>query len=278
MYAIRRLWLLILFAPFYATADATAVENTRLQSAINTKARTDSSQRDQFRHPYQTLTFFEVQPEHRVVEIWPGAAGWYTEILAPYLRESGKLYAAQFNADSSSEFFRNARQQFITKIKQNPGLYGKVEVTTFDPAIKSDIAPVGSVDRVLTFRNVHNWYMRGGGDARVLAAFKAFYAALKPGGILGVVDHRLPESRNLGDMESSGYLKQSYVIKIAEQAGFKLLASSEINANAKDTADHPEGVWTLPPTLRLGGKDSASYLAIGESDRMTLKFVKPGSE
>ncbi len=210
-----------------------------------------------------------------VVEIWPGAKGWYSEILAPYLKAGGKFYAAQFNADSSAAFFRNARQQFIEKLNAQPALYSAVEVTTFNPPAYVEIAPQGSADRVLTFRNVHNWYMRGGGEERVLAAFKAFYRALKPGGILGVVEHRLPESRPAADMESSGYMHTAFVVRIAEQAGFRLLAQSEINANPVDNTLHPNGVWSLPPTLRGGDEGKEAFLKIGESDRMTLKFVKP---
>jgi predicted methyltransferase len=266
---IRLLCTLILILPFHVYA-----ENTMLQKVVKNEVRAESSQRDKYRHPHETLTFFNVKPSHSVVEIWPGGGGWYTEILAPYLKADGLLYAAQFNEDSTSDYFRKSRKQFIEKIKSQPDLYDELRVTSFNPPGYTAIAPAGSVDRVLTFRNIHNWYMRGGGDERLLAAFKAFYTALKPDGVLGVVEHRLPESRPPGDMESSGYMQQSYVVKMAGKAGFKLLESSEINANPKDTAQHPEGVWTLPPSLRLGDKDRKKYLAIGESDRMTLKFVK----
>lgn len=245
-----------------------------LDDILKSPHRAASVERDQYRHPRETLTFFEIKPNMSVVEIWPGASGWYTEILAPYLRAEGKLYAAHFNADSSSAFYRDSLQQFQNKMQASPTLYDRVTITTFNPPDYIDIAPAGSVDRVLTFRNVHNWYMRGGGDERVLAAFKAFYRALKPGGMLGVVEHRLPAGRPIEDMESSGYMLERYIVAMAEKAGFKLLDSSDINANPADTANHPKGVWTLPPSLRLGRQSSSQYLAIGESDRMTLKFVK----
>lgn len=247
-----------------------------LEAAVGSAKRTpDYVQRDGARHPVQTLRFFGIRPEMTVVEIWPGG-GWYTEILAPLLREQGHYYAAHFPADSDSKYYREARASFDAKLRADPALYDRVSVTTFDPPRRVDIAPAGSVDLVLTFRNVHNWYMRGGGDERVVAAFKAMYVALKPGGVLGVVDHRLPAGRPLSDQEASGYLREDYVIQMAQRAGFELAARSEINANPRDDANHPEGVWTLPPTLRLGDKDRERYLAIGESDRMTLKFVKPG--
>lgn len=251
----------------YAVADP-------LGDAINSPHREITSQRDRYRHPQATLTFFDVQPDMTVVEIWPGTAGWYTEILAPYLREQGKLYAAHFSPDSTLSFFRDSRKQFLDKLLTSPDLYDKVTVTVFDPASPLDIAPAGSVDRVLTFRNVHNWYMRGGGDERVLAAFSAFYRALKPGGILGVVEHRLPSSRPESDQQASGYIREDYIIRLAQQAGFTLHATSDVNANPADNTNHPEGVWTLPPTLRLGETQRAYYLSIGESDRMTLSFIK----
>lgn len=253
----------------------TPVMADQLAEIISAPHREASSHRDRYRHPLETLNFFDVQPNMTVVEIWPGAGGWYTEILAPYLQENGKLYAAQFNADSTVEYYRDSRKQFIEKMQASPTLYRDVKVTTFNPPVHVDLAPEGSADRVLTFRNIHNWYMRGGGDERVQAAFSAFYKALKPGGILGIVEHRLPSSRPLTDQENSGYMREDYVIKMAKQAGFQLVSSSSINANPADSADHPEGVWTLPPTLRLGDKKREHYIAIGESDRMTLKFLKP---
>ncbi len=258
----------------FMTSAAPAFADS-LSSIIQAPHRAESATRDIYRHPAETLAFFDVKPNMTVVEIWPGANGWYTEILAPYLRQQGSLYAAQFNADSESAFYRNARATFEEKLSASPELYSKVTVTSFNPPAYIDVAPEGSADRILTFRSVHNWYMRGGGDERVLSAFSAFYKALKPGGILGVVEHRLPESRPYSDQEGSGYMREDYVIKQAELAGFKLLGKSDINANPADSTLHPQGVWTLPPSLRLGEEKKAHYLGIGESDRMTLKFVKP---
>jgi len=253
---------------------ASTAWSTSLETVISGKHRELSSVRDQYRHPLETLTFFGLKESMTVVEIWPGAKGWYTEILGPYLKDKGKLYAAQFNADSSSDYYKSSRADFIKKLEASPELYSGVEVTTFNPPDYIDIAPEASADLVLTFRNVHNWYMRGGGTERVLSAFQAFHRALKPGGHLGVVEHRLPKNRSLADQEASGYMREDYVIEIAQKAGFELIDGSEINQNDKDNADHPKGVWTLPPSLRLGEENQQHYLSIGESDRMTLLFRK----
>jgi len=215
--------------------------------------------RDSWRHPYETLSFFGIKPTDTVVELAPGG-GWYTEILAPYLREAGRLYAA----DGGSPRFK-ARMESLA-------VYAKVTITAFNPAKgQLDIAPLGSADAVLTFRNVHNWM--NGGTAQ--AVFDAAFKALKPGGVLGVEEHRLPAARTQDPKAGSGYVQEAAVIKFAESAGFRLAGRSEVNANPGDTADHPEGVWTLPPTYALKDRDRAKYQAIGESDRMTLKFVKP---
>ncbi len=267
--------LLMIGTSCFAVAE---VDRAALREALSgTHREAANVARDTWRHPQDTLEFFGIRADMSVVEIWPGAAGWYTEILAPYLREHGQLYAAHFNADSSAQFFRESRAAFEAKLAVNPERYDRVRLTSFNPPQYVDIAPPGSADAVLTFRNVHNWYMRGGGDERVLQAFQAMHRALKPGGLLGVVDHRLPAQRALTDQEASGYMRQDYVIDLAQRAGFVLEAASEINANPRDGADHPEGVWTLPPSLRLGDKDRERYLAIGESDRMTLRFRKPAN-
>lgn len=231
-----------------------------------------NKQRDQFRHPKETLEFFGIKPGMTVVEIAPGG-GWYTEILAPLLGPDGKLYAAHFDPESKVEYFRKSRKGFGEKVEANGEVYQNVEITTFQPPEIFDIAPDGSADAVVTFRNVHNWLRNGRGAT--VDSFKAMYKALKPGGVLGVVEHRLPKSMKQDTKASSGYMHQDFVISVAQEAGFKLVATSEINANAKDTADHPKGVWTLPPSLRLGDEDKEKYMSIGESDRMTLKFVKP---
>lgn len=261
--------ILTLTALFCSTAT---IASTTLEQAVQNPLRTpEFAQRDQYRNPVATLTFFEVTPQSTVVEIAPGA-GWYTEILAPLLAEQGVYYAAHFPANATG-FGQRSRAAFLEKLAAEPH-YSKVKVTEFAPTAGVSIAPEGSVDVVLTFRNLHNWYMAGGEEA-MLTAFKHFYTALKPGGVLGVVEHRLPEAQLDTDWTRTGYMPQSLTIKLAEQAGFVFDSSSEINANPKDTADHPSGVWTLPPSLRLGEQDKEKYLAIGESDRMTLKFRKP---
>ncbi|MFY0639595.1 MAG: class I SAM-dependent methyltransferase [Bermanella sp.] len=225
--------------------------------------------RDKYRNPIATLAFFEVKPHHKVTEIWPGG-GWYSEILAPMLFEEGTFVAAHFPIDSPVAFFRNSRNKYEARVSVQPE-FSKIQISTFAPPNIINFAEKNSMDRVLTFRNVHNW-MRNKGEQ---SAFNSFYKALKPGGILGVVEHRAPNEFSIDKMIESGYVTEAYVIKLAENAGFKLLDKSEINANKKDKKLHPKGVWTLPPSLRLGEQDKKKYLNIGESDRMTLKFIKP---
>ena len=226
--------------------------------------------RDRFRHPKETLEFFEVKPDMKVIEISPGR-GWYTEILGPYLKDSGTLRLTLFS-DTSKKSYRKKLNKATRSLIQNEKLFGKVELATLEaPNHIGPIAPEGSFDRILTFRNVHSWQKTGHG----LKAFKIFHAALKKGGILGVVQHRAPESSNVSTQPKKGYMKESQVIALAEKAGFKLLEKSEINANPKDTADYKGGVWTLLPSLNVKDeKKKEQYRAIGESDRMTLKFVK----
>ena len=245
---------------FALAAIAAPAHADPLKAAIAAEHRSVGNvARDAARHPYETLSFFGIKPTDTVVELAPGA-GWYTEILAPYLREQGQFYAVA-----------GASARFKAKMEALP-VYAKVRITTLDPA-KGEfaIAPEGSADAVLTFRNVHNWMANGTAQAVFNAAFKA----LKPGGVLGVEEHRLPASRPQDPKAASGYVHEAEVIRFAEAAGFKLAGRSEINANPRDTADHPQGVWTLPPTYALKDKDREKYRAIGESDRMTLKFVKP---
>ncbi|MFC0120223.1 class I SAM-dependent methyltransferase [Pseudoalteromonas xiamenensis] len=246
--------------------------DTTLTSAIQDTTRSEKSRaRDEFRHPVETLEFFGFKPSQTVVEIAPGG-GWYSEILAPALKEHGQYYAAHFPKDSDVGYYQRSLASFQEKIAKD-SRFTKTLLTEFAPPTHLDIAPAESADLVLTFRNVHNWYMKNG-DETVLSAFKAFNKALKPGAILGVVEHRLPEDKADEEQKRSGYMKQSYVVSIAKQAGFELVAASDINANPKDTATHPKGVWTLPPTLALGDEDADKYRKIGESDRMTLKFKK----
>lgn len=242
-----------------------------LDQAIAGAHRSEANRaRDQYRHPKETLTFFGVKPTMTVVEISPGG-GWYTEILAPYLANGGTYYAATANP-AASERAAKSVADFKTKLAATPAT-AKAQVTSFGKDHYDSLAPAGTADVVLTFRNVHNWYSADFAPQ----AFQSFFKALKPGGTLGVVEHRLPEDRDDAQMKTSGYMKRSAVVKMAEAAGFKLVDESEINANPKDTADYADGVWTLPPNYRLGDKDRAKYAAIGESDRMTLKFVKPAN-
>lgn len=229
--------------------------------------------RDQYRHPRETLAFFGIRRDMTVIEIWP-AAGWYSEILAPYLRKKGHYLAAMTLPERAGDEAAQASAQktldaLRTKFAKDPDVYEGAEVVQFEPAAPV-LGPPGSADAVLTFRNVHNWVMAGNEQAM----FKAMYAVLRPGGTLGVVDHRAAPDQPPAEMKTSGYLPQDYVIALAEGAGFVLEDKSEINANPLDTKDYPEGVWTLPPTYTLGDKDRAKYAAIGESDRMTLRFRK----
>lgn len=228
--------------------------------------------RDEFRHPKETLLFMGINPAMTVVEVWP-SGGWWTEILAPLLRERGKYYAAYVVSDAPGmpQFLRDREKAFDAKLAAAPDLYDKVVKTRLLAPNWTEMAPPGSADMVLTFRNVHNWAKAGNADAM----FKAFYDALKPGGVLGVKDHRAKPGTSFQQQIDTGYMTEEWVISVAAKAGFKLEEKSEINANPKDTKDHPAGVWTLPPTLALKEKDRAKYLAIGESDRMTLRFIKP---
>jgi predicted methyltransferase len=228
--------------------------------------------RDSYRHPLETLEFFGVEPGMTVMEVWPGG-GWYTEILAPYLQARGTYIAAGFvtSAEGAPQYRRDLMVDFRAMLAARPDLYGRVSVVELGRPDSWDVVPADSVDRVLTFRNVHNWI--SGGYEREM--FQAFYRALKPGGVLGVVEHRADPAATIEQMKKSGYVTEDYVIRLAEAAGLRLQARSEVNANPRDTKNHPEGVWTLPPSLRLGNQDREKYLAIGESDRMTLKFVKP---
>ncbi len=227
--------------------------------------------RDKHRNPLKTLDFFGLKHNMTVIEIWPGARGWYTEILAPILREQGTLYAAHFPKDSSIQFFRTSHTLYRDKLKEHPNVYKNTKLIEFNPPKQSKLATPGSADMVLTFRNVHNWIKAG----KEQQFFYAFYEALKPGGILGVVEHRGHANLSRKRMAMSGYVSEEYTLELAQNAGFKLVAKSEINANPKDLKAYPEGVWTLPPTLRLKGIDREKYIGIGESDRMTLKFIKP---
>jgi predicted methyltransferase len=237
-------------------------------AAIAGAHRSDANKaRDKYRHPAETLAFFLIGPNMTVVEIAPGG-GWYTEIIAPALKDKGQYIGAHNNPAASAGAAAGAKK-FADMLAAKPDVYGNAKVSAFGKG-SYDIAPAGTADRVVSFRNVHNWHMAGFAPE----AFKAFYAALKPGGMLGIVEHRLPEDKPDEMMKSSGYMKVSYIKKLAEDAGFTFVRASEINANPKDTKDYPKGVWTLPPNFAEGDTDKAKYAAIGESDRATLLFIK----
>jgi predicted methyltransferase len=225
--------------------------------------------RNPARHPVETLQFFGLEPEMTVLEILP-ALGWYTEILAPYLAERGRLYVAHFSPDGLLPYMPKVLEMFEERIAREPELFGRVIVRHINPPKEVSIAPAGSIDLALTFRNVHNWVMAD----QEHEYFAAFFRALKPGGVLGVVDHRAKPGADMESMHKTGYVTEAYVKEIAQRAGFVFEASSEINANPRDTTDHPRGVWSLPP---FSQSSDEKHKAIGESDRMTLKFRKPAT-
>ena len=247
-------------------AAAATDSSSGLAAALAAPTRTPTNvARDKYRHPAETLAFFGVEPGDTVVELWPGG-GWYTEVLAPYLAASGKLYVVP-SAGRSTE-------TIAQKIASAP-VYSQVTVAPLDPGQQPSSIPADSADLVLTFRNVHNWLGSENNKPIADAVFAEAFRVLKPGGTLGVVEHRLPEDADAAREKQSGYVKTSTVKALAEKAGFRFVEASEINANPKDTHDHPGGVWALPPTYTNKDADRAKYEAIGESDRMTLKFVKP---
>ena len=248
-------------------ANSNSASAKALENAVAGDHRTAKNKaRDQYRHPIETLNFFGFTPNMTVVEITPGG-GWYTEILAPALKGTGKLYGAHYPDTGEDNYYSNSRKKLVKKLASDV-VFSEVVLTDFTPRQESELAPQGTADLILTFRNLHNWK-----DAGVEQVFKDAFNALKPGGVLGIVEHRLPAG--VSPEKARGYVSEVNTIKQAKAAGFRFAGSSEVNANAKDLAIHPKGVWTLPPVLRLGETDRAKYLAIGESDRMTLKFVKP---
>jgi len=225
--------------------------------------------RDVYRHPVETLTFFGIRPDMTVVELWP-FGGWYTEILAPYLRERGTYYAAIMDPETASPEELRYNESFDALTSANPELYSKVRRSVLAKG-KTDIAPEGSADLVVSFRNVHNWTWADMDEEVYAAVFRA----LRPGGVFGVVEHRHADPGFEPAQPGQAYVGEEWLIRKVEAAGFRLEARSDINNNPRDTKDHPRGVWTLPPSFALGDTDRAKYQAIGESDRFTLKFVKP---
>jgi predicted methyltransferase len=244
---------------------AEAAPDAGLAQAIASPLRTPKFvARDAVRHPAGVLSFFGLRPDATVVEIWPGS-GYWAEILAPYLHGYGTYFVALPGQDEEK-----AAATFRARMAAEPALFRRVKLTELSAA-NTEIAPPGTADFVLTFRNVHNWM--NGGYAE--PAFRAFYRALKPGGILGVEEHRGRTDKPQDPKGEDGYVRQDYTIALARQAGLELVGSSELNANPRDTKDYPEGVWTLPPSFALGAKDHDKYAAIGEADNFLLKFRKP---
>ena len=256
--------LLCVVSSSFAADKADVKIPKQLEGSINGEWRLPENRaRDQYRHPLQTLTFFGVKPDSTVIELMPGGKLWYAEILAPYLRDKGHYIGANIKSDREDVGQKE-------RITSRPAQFDKAEIREFafkDP----NFGPDGSADFFLTFRNVHNFTMSHVDDKLFAAAFKV----LKKGGVLGVVDHRAPAGKTVDEVLNSGYLPEKYVIELAEKAGFKLVASSDVNNNAKDTKDYPKGVWTLPPNFAEKDVDHDKYAAIGESDRFTLRFVKP---
>jgi predicted methyltransferase len=256
---IKNLLLILL------TLTITPLAAHDLKGAVASEDRTPKNTlRDSSRNPIETLSFFGIESDMVVIELSPGG-GWYTEILANYIHYPGTLIAAHWSKDSEIAYYRRGRANFEKKMSNNP-MYGRVEIVD----LYSELAEENSVDAVLTFRNLHNWL-----GPNLDNIFSNTFKSLKPGGVFGIVEHRAKPGTSMEMMKKSGYVTEAHAIKIAKKHGFELAAKSEINANPKDTADHPKGVWTLPPNYRLKDKDREKYSDIGESDRMTLLFKKP---
>jgi predicted methyltransferase len=267
--------LMLTFAATAADHNLDEASSTALDMAISGEHRSaENRARDRYRHPKETLAFFGFRSDMTVVEIWPGA-GWYTEILAPALRENGTFYAAQYTLNPEYSYQRRLLGTFLTKVGSATDVYGDVKVTTFNFPDELEIAPEGSADLVVTFRNAHNWVGRRYPDGSAELAFEAFFDVLKAGGVLGIVDHRWPDATSEDPQSANGYISEERLIALANDAGFEFAGRTDINSNPRDTHDHRRGVWTLPPSLRLGDEEREKYLAIGESDRLTIKFVKP---
>ena len=254
-----------------STAQTSGADLAKLKAVVNGEQRSaEHKARDKYRHPVETLAFFGIRPNMTVVELWP-FGGWYTEIVAPYVKDQGQYYAAAMDPAASDSESKEYNAELKTLLDAHPDLYGKVKWSVLAKG-KYNIAPDGSADMVLTFRNIHNWVWAG--DEKQV--FEAAFKALKPGGVLGVEEHRNNDPK-AEPKRGEAYVGEDYAIGLIESVGFKLAGRSNINNNPKDTKDYPKGVWTLPPSFAMGDKDRAKYAAIGESDRFTLKFVKPAS-
>jgi predicted methyltransferase len=246
--------------------------------ALHSERGSEHIARNQYRHPADTLHFFGIKPTMSVLEVWPGR-GWYTEILAPYLKEQGQFTIAQFRHDDGTlkddraKFWARLSASLSQRITEQQTYFGTVHQVELEPPYFNPTLAEAQFDMVLSFRNAHIWDERGDFSATL----KTLYGLLKPGGVLGLVEHRAARLSDTTSVAVEGYLDEAYVIAAAEQVGFQLASGSEINANLLDTKDYPKGVYTLPPTLALGNNNRELYLAIGESDRMTLKFIKPAS-
>ncbi len=279
----HRTWLASLFALSIGCGGATQVEETTAQPEQRAEVETGSIEaaiagahrpeeqraRDRYRHPAETLAFFGLRPDMTVIEIQPGG-GWYTAVLAPVLRDHGRLIVTNGDPNAEGEQGRFARE-LLERFHQRPDIYDQVQTELFDPPAQIELGEPGSADLVLTFRSAHNWIRRGYEQQM----FDAMARVLKPGGVLGIVQHRAPEGSDPHVTAEQGYVPEAYIIELAEHAGLRLDARSDINANPADTHDHPNGVWSLPPSLRGGDVDRDAFVAVGESDRMTLRFVKP---
>ena len=269
-YISKSVYFAILFFQFIFPTTVTVAQS--LDEIISGEHRSDQNKiRNEARHPKETLEFFGLEKTMTVVEVWP-SAGWYTEVIAPYLNDSGQYISASCDVNTDNEYFGKMAKRFQNKLDEYPDLYGNVKHGVLEAPDRIEIAETNSVDMVLTFRNIHNWMARG----QTEMMFKGFYKVLKPGGILGVVEHRGNSSITQDPKAKSGYVNQEFAIALAEQSGFIFEESSEINANPKDNKEHREGVWTLAPTYRnLSDDEKADYKSIGESDRFTLRFRKP---
>jgi predicted methyltransferase len=273
-------WVIFALAAALVAAGSEAATGTNtsapsaeraIRRAVDSPVRSAQNRaRDRYRHPVETLMFFGVRPDMTVVELWP-FGGWYTEILAPLLKEHGKLYAAAMDPASTDAEDRAYNRELHTLFDAHPQVFGSVTVTVLAPG-NMHIAPDGSADMVLTFRNIHNWVW----DGVAKDVFAAAFRALKPGGVLGVVEHRSNDPQH-APKSGEGYVGEQYAIELIQSVGFRLAGRSDINRNPRDTKDYPRGVWALPPTYANGDQDRAKYAAIGESDRFTLRFVKPAA-